>query len=166
MAVGSPSLSSTTSSIFILLCDSNISSVIVYYHSTVICQWDLLCHHLQPIAIWADISSFSILNRWSSSPGPFYHVLLKRDQIDWDWRLRLNVTPNAIGCTTILLSICGRIFYNHSAVESRLIAEEIPLPPSTAARPFDRIEFLRILHWHFWDKRMVLWLTWIWHVCI
>ena len=74
--------------------------------------------------IWSVISPFSNLNRGSSSLGFFCHVPLKRDQQDWDqrlrscsslglfchvplkrdqrdweWRLRLNDTPNAIGCT-------------------------------------------------------------------
>jgi len=49
--------------------------------------------------IWSVISSFSILNRWSSPLGLFYHDSLKRDQGDWDWRLRINHTPNATGCT-------------------------------------------------------------------
>ena len=38
--------------------------------------------------IWSVISSFSILNWYSSSLGLFYNVPLKRDQGDWDWRLR------------------------------------------------------------------------------
>ena len=46
------------------------------------------------------ISSFSNLNRRSGPLGLFYYVPLKRDQGDWDWRLRLNDTPNAIGCTS------------------------------------------------------------------
>jgi len=46
-----------------------------------------------------NISSLSNLNRQSNSLGLFYHVPLKRDRRDWDWRLRLNDTPNAIGCT-------------------------------------------------------------------
>jgi len=45
--------------------------------------------------MWSVISSFSNLHRWSS---PFNHVPLNRDQGDWDWRLRLYDTPNAIGC--------------------------------------------------------------------
>ena len=49
--------------------------------------------------------SFSILNRWSSSLGLFYHVLLERDQGDWEWRLRLNDTPNAIGWTCMYPSM-------------------------------------------------------------
>jgi len=48
--------------------------------------------------IWSVISAFSNLNRWSNSLGLFYHVPLNRDQGDWDWRLRLNDTPNATGC--------------------------------------------------------------------
>ena len=39
--------------------------------------------------IWSIISSFSNLNRWPSSLGLFYHVPLKRDQGDWDSRLRI-----------------------------------------------------------------------------
>jgi len=50
-------------------------------------------------SIWSVISSCSILNWWSSSLGLFYHVPLKRDLGDWDWRLRWNETPNAIGYT-------------------------------------------------------------------
>jgi len=46
--------------------------------------------------IWSAISSFSNLNWCSSSPGLFYHVPLKRDRGDWDWRLRWNVTRNTI----------------------------------------------------------------------
>ena len=49
--------------------------------------------------IWSVISSISNLNRESNSLGLFCHVPLKRDQGDWDWRLSLNDTPNAIGCT-------------------------------------------------------------------
>jgi len=48
--------------------------------------------------IWSVVFAFSNLNRWSSSLGLLYHVPLKRDQGDRDWRLRLNDTPNAIGC--------------------------------------------------------------------
>jgi len=51
--------------------------------------------------IWSVMSSFSIVNRWSSSLCLFHRVLLKRDQEDWDWRLRFDVTPNAIGCIRI-----------------------------------------------------------------
>jgi len=49
--------------------------------------------------IWSVISSSSNLNRCSSSLGLFCQVLWKRDQGDWDWRLRLNDTPNATGWT-------------------------------------------------------------------
>jgi len=38
--------------------------------------------------IWRVISSISNLNRWSSSWCLFCHVPLKRDQLDWEWRLR------------------------------------------------------------------------------
>jgi len=50
--------------------------------------------------VWSVIRSISNVNRWSSSLGHFCHSLSKRDQRDWDWRLRLNDTPNATGCIT------------------------------------------------------------------
>ena len=54
--------------------------------------------------IWSVISPIS--NPLSSSPGLFYHVPLKRDQGDGDWRLRLNNTPNSLVCDkTELLGI-------------------------------------------------------------
>jgi len=53
------------------------------------------------ICIWSVIPSISNRNRSSSFLGLFCHVPLKRDQGDWDWRLRLSDTPNAIVCTSI-----------------------------------------------------------------
>ena len=53
--------------------------------------------------IWNIISSFSNLNRSCSFPGLFYHVPLKRDHGDWDWRLRWNDTLNAIGCIFVCM---------------------------------------------------------------
>jgi len=53
---------------------------------------------------WSVISSFSNLNRLSSSLGLFCHVPLKKDQWDWDWTLRSNDTPNAIGCTRLIFT--------------------------------------------------------------
>jgi len=53
--------------------------------------------------IWSVISSFSFLNRWSSFLGLFHHVLLKRDQSDWDSGIRSNDTRNAIGCNTFCI---------------------------------------------------------------
>jgi len=44
------------------------------------------------------ISSVSTLNRLSSSLRLCFHIPLKRDQWHWDWRMRSNDTPNAIGC--------------------------------------------------------------------
>jgi len=49
--------------------------------------------------IWSVVSPISQLNQCSSSLPLFCHILLKRDQFDWDSRLRLNDTPIAIGCT-------------------------------------------------------------------
>ena len=64
----------------------------------------LFCCHLvkclTACCIWSFISSISHLNQWSSSLGLYCHVLLKRDLWDWDWRLRLNDTPNAIVCVS------------------------------------------------------------------
>jgi len=48
--------------------------------------------------IWRVISPISELNRLFSSLRLFYHVPLKRDQMDWDRRTRLDDTPNVIGC--------------------------------------------------------------------
>ena len=47
--------------------------------------------------IWIEVSPFSKLNRLSSSLRLFCHVAL--DQLERDWRMRLNDTLNAIGCT-------------------------------------------------------------------
>jgi len=52
--------------------------------------------------VWSVISSVSNLNRWSSSLGLFCHVLLKRDQRDGDWKLRVNDAPNTIGGTSVI----------------------------------------------------------------
>ena len=50
---------------------------------------------------WSVISLFSNLHRWSNSLGLFCHVPLKRDQGEWDWRLRLSDTPDATDCIRI-----------------------------------------------------------------
>jgi len=55
------------------------------------------------------VSSSWYLTQWSSSPGLFCHVPFKRIHWDYDWRLRLNYTPNAKGCTC---SMCKRIQRN------------------------------------------------------
>ena len=60
------------------------------------------CHFFVPKSQSMIMSSFSNLNRCSSSQGLFCHVLLKRDQSEWNWTLRWNDTPIAIGCTLIL----------------------------------------------------------------
>jgi len=49
------------------------------------CIFIYICMHIYmntAHCIWRVVSSFSNLNRWSSSPGLFYHVPLKRDQGD------------------------------------------------------------------------------------
>ena len=53
---------------------------------------------LQPFACGVSFFSFSKNNRWTNSLGHFCHVPLKRDQLDWDVRIRLNDTTNAKGC--------------------------------------------------------------------
>ena len=65
-------------------------------HVTIACYRTITAY-----CIWSVIFSFSNLNRRSSSLGLFYHIPLKRDQGDEDWRLRFyNDTPNATGCTS------------------------------------------------------------------
>ena len=51
--------------------------------------------------IWSVISSILILHpsRWTSSLSLCHHVPSKIDPEDWNWRLRLNDTPNTIGCS-------------------------------------------------------------------
>jgi len=53
----------------------------------------------QPIVFGVSFFSISNLNCCSSSLGLFCHLPLKRGPGDWDWRMRMNDTPNAIGCT-------------------------------------------------------------------
>ena len=94
------------------------SSWVIYHSSWDICysQLHVECHffilqsevrelyitvrepYVTAYCMWSVISSFSNLNRWSSSLGLFYRVPLKRDQGDWDWRLRFNDTAHARGC--------------------------------------------------------------------
>jgi len=69
--------------------------------------------------IWSVISSISNFNWWSGSLGLFCHVPLKRDQGHWDWKLRLNNTPNAIGCTSEKRSI-----YTYDLMAPPPVAEE------------------------------------------
>ena len=69
---------------------------------------------------WSVISSISNLNRWSSSLGLFCHVPVKRDQWDWDYRLRLNDTPNAIGCTWIMNRLSLQTLSLDSMVTNKL----------------------------------------------
>jgi len=47
------------------------------------------------------------LNRWSCSLGLFCRVPLKRCQWYGNWRLKLNDTPNAIGCTWVTNYVYG-----------------------------------------------------------
>jgi len=49
--------------------------------------------------IWSVISPIPKLNRWSSSLRLLCHVPWTKDQLDWDWRFRLNDT--ATHCNTL-----------------------------------------------------------------
>jgi len=66
------------------------------------------------------ISSISNLNRDSSSLGLFCDVPLTGDQGDWDWRLKLNDTPNAMGCTAWCISSVLSSFSNLNRSSSSL----------------------------------------------
>ena len=66
------------------------------YISIFIC-WIVHCF-TTAYCMWRIISPASSLNQLSCSLRVFCHVLSKRDQLDWDWRIWLNVTPHAIGC--------------------------------------------------------------------
>jgi len=71
------------------------------------------CKRDTAYCIWSVISSIASLNRFSSSLGLFCHVPLKRDQGDWDWRLRLrwNDTPNVQLAVYIPISILESEMY-------------------------------------------------------
>jgi len=58
-------------------------------------QFDKTC---AACCIWSVISPFSNLNQWSSSLSPLYFVPFKRDQGDWESRLRFKDTLNSTGC--------------------------------------------------------------------
>ena len=60
--------------------------------------------------IWRVISPISELNRLFSSLRLFYHVPLKRDQMDWDRRTRLDDTPNVIGCIYKWVTTCPFVY--------------------------------------------------------
>jgi len=65
-------------------------------------------HNTTAYCIWSVISPISDLNRWSShgSLGLFLYVPLERYPLNWDQRLRLDDTPNAIRCT-----VCHQMQY-------------------------------------------------------
>jgi len=67
--------------------------------------------HCTAYCIWSVISPISKLNQLSSSLGLFCHVPLKRDQLDWDYRMRLNDTTNTIGCTCIHECACKYLHF-------------------------------------------------------
>ena len=89
-----------------------------------------MCQIYTVYCIWSVISSISNLNRESSSLGLFYHVPLKRDQRDCDWRLGLNDTPNAIGCIYVQDVYVQYIFTIYMLIYSLLtsgLATRMPL---------------------------------------
>jgi len=55
--------------------------------------------------IWNVISSLSYLNWCSSCRCLLCYVPLERNHRDWEWRIRLHDTSNAIACTYICTSI-------------------------------------------------------------
>jgi len=69
----------------------------ILYEITAIVDW-VATQITTAYCIWSVISSFSNLNRWFSSPGLLYHVVLKSDPGDSAWGLIVNDIPNAIGC--------------------------------------------------------------------
>ena len=53
----------------------------------------------------------------SSSLCLFCHVLLKRDQLDWDWRIWLSDTLQVIGCTNINVYVFISRQYIHAYIK-------------------------------------------------
>jgi len=103
--------------------------------------------------IWSVISSFSILNWWSSSlVGLIYRVLLKRDQGDWDWRLTLDDTPNALGCHVQVL--CTQTEQSYSGLSGNRNHCDFFFGKRDMTH--------RVWVWHHYDWRdMTHW--WAWH---
>jgi len=89
----------------------------VYTH----CRCSKICAHIFYVYtayyVWSVISSFPNLNWRSNSLLLFYHVLLKRDQGDCHWSLRLFDFPNAISCT---YSYTRVYVYNHSYLHTHV----------------------------------------------
>ena len=94
-------------------------SYFLSYWSTAYCIWSVFSwiSNLNPIALevsflhlnhlechFFNLESQSIIYVSRNVSRSFGHVPVKRDQGDWDWRFRLNDTPNAIGCGTIHVS--------------------------------------------------------------
>ena len=97
------------------------SDIFCNIYSCIWCAYVWCEHTCAAYCIWSVISSFSNLNRGSSSPNLFYSVSLKRDQGYWDWRLRLNDTPNAIGCIflhsyMVCLCLVWTYMYIHTSI--------------------------------------------------
>jgi len=74
------------------------------------------------------VSPLSKPNRLSSSLRLFCHVPLESDQPHSDWRMRLNLTPGAMGCTYICehrsMFTYVRLF-SHSYVSFHIYALQI-----------------------------------------
>jgi len=69
--------------------------------------------------------------------GPVCHVPLKRDQQDWEWRLRLKDTPNATGW-----AFSSVMHYRHRHTIIRILYVPITVQPST----FETIMDMRTQH--------------------
>ena len=78
----------------------------LHYVCTIQFKKNLCCVYVSTAyCIWSVISSLSNLNQWSRSLGLFYHGPSERAHRDWNWRLRLHDTPNAIGCIYTLIHL-------------------------------------------------------------
>ena len=102
-------------------CSDMISAcfIIFFWIAFNLWQWDVYIY-IQPTAFGMSFlrSQISI----DDSSGLFCRVPLKRDQCDWDWRLRLNDTPNAIGCIyfwmhSISVLQCGAVCCSERATK-------------------------------------------------
>ena len=90
------------------------------YMYTCGCAWSLTMKHVNRMhsLLHLECHFFILKHRWSSSPGPVDHVPLKRDQGDWEWRLRFNDTPNAIGCISYIYISFMKIIHLNQTCKS------------------------------------------------
>jgi len=86
-------------SIYIFYRNSQTLSLLLNIIVRLFSLWLFETFSSKPIAFGVSSYQSEITIDWSNSLGLFCHIPLKRDQWDSDWRLRLNATPIAIGCT-------------------------------------------------------------------